>query len=482
MLTNETIDILGRLDLLTQPKAPCENILIVERDDLPAPRDWHDDLVRKGAQVRTEAWPGYADMMLDPQRTRVPLAVFAGLLGWLASTHRPSPRAAAAVTSKATVAIPATPVKSAAERLRAWAPADAPVLELPDGVVEAAVQIGSASSPLFAVLSTPARSNALRDEPGARRGFVMLNSGSVHHIGPNRLWVVLARRWAARGFTVLRLDLSGIGDSPARHGQPDNIVYSPEALRDIGIAIDHLRMREGIGECHLLGLCSGAFHAFAAAAQGHPVASAVMINPLTYAWNYAAEPVSGLTDYEVMKISAKYRRGFLALDPWIRLVRGQLDLRMIARVAAGAVAGWKARRLMWLRGALGVSARSALDLALDAAARNGVELKFVFAEGHAGHELLRRDAPYALPPLLAQGQASIHLVADADHTFTALDARLRLIDTLDRLLLAGAPMAAPAPAPAPAFKPVRARAATRALQVRPFAPDTGYSTNFGSFA
>ena len=49
---------------------------------------------------------------------------------------------------------------------------------------------------------------------------IFVNNGFGSHVGPSRLWVVLARRWAAAGLRCVRLDLSGIGDSPSREDSP----------------------------------------------------------------------------------------------------------------------------------------------------------------------------------------------------------------------------------------------------------------------
>ncbi len=53
------------------------------------------------------------------------------------------------------------------------------------------------------------------DGPAPDFAFVLLNAGVIHHVGPNRINVKLARRLADSGFTVMRFDLSGIGDSRA---------------------------------------------------------------------------------------------------------------------------------------------------------------------------------------------------------------------------------------------------------------------------
>ena len=42
---------------------------------------------------------------------------------------------------------------------------------------------------------------------------VWLNAGPQRRIGPNRMWVETARRWAALGVPTVRIDLTAIGDA-----------------------------------------------------------------------------------------------------------------------------------------------------------------------------------------------------------------------------------------------------------------------------
>lgn len=87
---------------------------------------------------------------------------------------------------------------------------------------------------------------------------IMANSGTDSHVGPNRLWVDLARQLAARGLRSLRFDLSGIGDSPTRPGQPAAVSYAPDAiddLCDVAAAVSP----DDPSNVVLVGLCSSAY-------------------------------------------------------------------------------------------------------------------------------------------------------------------------------------------------------------------------------
>jgi alpha-beta hydrolase superfamily lysophospholipase len=127
-----------------------------------------------------------------------------------------------------------------------------------DGCTETAVHLGPLG--LFGIVTEPA-------DAGDRPTLAFLNGGTDHHCGPNRIWVDWGRRLAALGFRVARLDLSGLGDSPVRPGQPTGRSYAPEAGEDVAAAVRALDEGSGVV---LLGLCSGARHALAAAAAGDP--------------------------------------------------------------------------------------------------------------------------------------------------------------------------------------------------------------------
>lgn len=411
VLSAATCGALSAVDLRTLLRPPAPRVLVVERDDLPDAVNWAPVLERLGAEVISARWPGYAAMVDDPQRAVTPQRIVVGVVDTLAAWQAGMPHTPAAAAAWGTTALQPSP-----------AAAEGPAS------TEAPVHIDVGGSSLFAVLHRPVE--AAGAASGPRPAVLMLNSGSVHSIGPNRLWVRLARRWAGQGLLVMRLDIAGIGDSAARSGAPDNVVYSPHAMADVAAALDHLRTREGAGPCHVMGLCSGAYHAFKAATTGLPVASALMINPLTYFWEQGTR-LTDIKDYEVIELADKYRTKLFTRQPWQRLLRGDLHLSLIATVAwrrLAHVAHLGARELArWLR----LPLKDDLARELRSAVRAHVGLRFVFASNAPGHTLLQQQSGRALARLIARGGVAIEFVADADHTFTQADARERLVRVLD---------------------------------------------------
>ena len=119
--------------------------------------------------------------------------------------------------------------------------------------------------------------HTVRADITSRHCLITLNNGVARSIGPGGAWVEVGRRAAALGWRVVRLDISGIGDSPARPGAADNVSYPVTAAADVGSVIGDLRA-EGVESFVLAGLCSGALLSFDAALEHPEIEAIVSIN------------------------------------------------------------------------------------------------------------------------------------------------------------------------------------------------------------
>jgi pimeloyl-ACP methyl ester carboxylesterase len=128
------------------------------------------------------------------------------------------------------------------------------------------------SGGLFGVFTEP-------DVPSDRPTVILLNAGLVHRVGPFRINVDLARRLAALGFSTLRMDLSGLGDSAPRPGEPD---LHRRVLADLKDAMDFLAEKRGASRFVVGGICSGAINAHRAAVADPRVVGAIMLDGYAY--------------------------------------------------------------------------------------------------------------------------------------------------------------------------------------------------------
>jgi pimeloyl-ACP methyl ester carboxylesterase len=138
-----------------------------------------------------------------------------------------------------------------------------------DELVEQAICIGP--SDLFCI-------ETQRASGSSGPTVIFVNNAFGSHVGPSRLWVLLARRWAAEGLRCVRLDLSGIGESPARPGQPEHVVRSPAAFDDLFDATRAL-CPDDPANVVFVGLCAGGYQALEAAVA-LKVRGVCVVNPV----------------------------------------------------------------------------------------------------------------------------------------------------------------------------------------------------------
>ena len=115
--------------------------------------------------------------------------------------------------------------------------------------------------------------------PSERPAVLFLNAGLLHHVGPNRLHVHLARLLAERGFTSLRFDLSGIGDSAVRE---DLLPRDRSVVSETREAMDHMQRVHGSERFVLFGICAGAEQAQRTGLEDERVAGTVLVDGLRY--------------------------------------------------------------------------------------------------------------------------------------------------------------------------------------------------------
>lgn len=137
---------------------------------------------------------------------------------------------------------------------------------------EIAVVFGSERN-LVGTLSLPSEGS------NQKVGFILLNAGVIHRIGPHRFNVKLARALVRQGFTTLRMDLSGQGDS-RRPAQPG--AFASQAVHDLRQAMDHLSRISDIHHFVIAGICSGAINGTAAALADPRVVGLWMLDTFAY--------------------------------------------------------------------------------------------------------------------------------------------------------------------------------------------------------
>lgn len=411
LLSRETCESLKGIDL-TRGAAPAPRVLLLERDDLPVSRSWHDRLQAEGCRVEQRRIPGYVDMMADAHINSVAQAFIDACVDHLRGLGTPVE----------TTPAPRLPLHPSA------------VLASGDAWIEETVV--SPGDGIFGILAKPRHR-----EPD--RALLVLNAGSVRHIGPGRFDVDFARCMAAAGMQVLRVDLTGIGDSPAREGAVENLPFGPDCVRDTAACVEWLRAR-GVRELTVGGICSGATHALRAAIAGQAIDAVYLINCGLFTVKPGFDHAADKRFDDIVH----YSRSVKSSRSWRKLLSGNVDVRRIAKVAAWKVV-LQGKSVVW-----DVARRVGLpmpgDLSRDFAAlvRRGVKVHFLYSGNDPGLVRLAIEAGSSVPRYCRAGHFSMHTFAGANHTFTQRWAQATLLKAL-RQILAPVVDAPPAPAFAP---------------------------------
>jgi pimeloyl-ACP methyl ester carboxylesterase len=336
VLPAATVADLDALDLTTlPPPATVTRALLLDRDGVAVDEGLRTFLSH--AAVTTAPGTGYAALMARPQESVPPRDVMSRVVDWLAEAASPGASAE-----------PKPPVEQADV----------------DGVRERIVGPG--------ILTEPAGQSA-----GVTA--VLLNAGAIRRIGPNRMWVDVARRWAMRGVPTVRVDLRSIGDADGADcwSGSDGQFYDESYRPEVTALLDDLVAR-GLPDRFVLGgLCSGAYWSFHLAQQDPRVVATVLLNPMTFAYDPFAA---------VLRTSRVLRRVWQA-SGWRKLLGGESSLSNVTTVLRAAAVRVVTQPLVRRRD-------DEVEPGLDRLRDKGVRTLLVFSAGEPLREELQRDGVF----------------------------------------------------------------------------------------
>ena len=284
------IELLG---LRTGRIAPARRILTVARPGGPLTSKFEDALRKLGTVCETTPFDGYSALMVNPEAAVFPKATFDRVTSWLLEDqHLP-------LSQVSKLALPTSHLVRV-------------------GVRETNLSFRE-SSRLYGVMSKPVRPSA--DLPA----IVFLNTGAISRAGMSGMWVTLARAFAGLGYSSLRFDLAGIGDSPIRVGQKGPFLHMQEAVTDVNDTLDWLET-QGYHKFILVGFCWGAQLACNIAMADPRIEGQILINPRRWFWSLDTLQAPMLSLRRVLSMAG-------TTSGWARLQRGHIPLSKIIDAA-----------------------------------------------------------------------------------------------------------------------------------------------------
>lgn len=289
-----------------------------------------------------------------------------------------------------------------------------------------------------ALVFGPAQSNIgiVADPPPgvARRdvGVIILNAGILHRVGPARIHVTLARALQELGFTSLRFDFSGIGDSPKRSATGS---FADAAVAEARAAMTSLSSLRGIERFLVVGICSGADVTVQAARADDRVVGAAVID--------------GFNILTPLFVLLQARRQIFKPRSWWRLVSGRsLTLRAMRHTVMSQESVQTSIIPSYADFVAGVRALTS----------RGTDVFMLFT-GRSPAFFRYSTAPrWRVRSWPSRGRLRVHHLRDTDHTFTLVKNQQLVVRLLTEWAVQAAGIARQnAPAAAVALEAPRAK-------------------------
>jgi pimeloyl-ACP methyl ester carboxylesterase len=293
-------------------------------------------------------------------------------------------------------------------------------------LAEQALLIGPRKS-LVGVITPPSATARRPDAPFV----VILNAGIIHRVGPNRMHVTLARTLAEAGHSVLRVDLSGLGDSELRD---DGLSPLDGNMADIRDVLDMLQTTRQMQKVVLVGLCSGADHSVIYAGSDPRVAGVVLLDP----------SIPRTLRYYLLH----YIKRVLQLRSWLNLALGRHPIWQMFKRRAAPLDVESVEEPDRLPNLEHPEVRAYLQNAYGRALAQGVQFLAVLTGDRERQHNHRRQLLDAFPQVSFGPQLRLEYFRDCDHTFTSEANRDRVISLIVQWMREAA-FEAVAPVPVP---------------------------------
>lgn len=188
---------------------------------------------------------------------------------------------------------------------------------------------------LFGILHRPER---------PRQGapvILLLSPGVKMRVAPHRMYNKMANRFAALGYTVLRFDFHGLGDSEGEAPEPllADLYGATQLGRyvpDTIAAMDWMQQTYGASQFVAAGLCGGALTGLLAAEKDPRIVSLLALSIPVVLDGANIDASQFMTPAQLEETRSSYLRKLSpgAWRSWVRLLTFQSDYRTIVRAIA----------------------------------------------------------------------------------------------------------------------------------------------------
>ena len=256
---------------------------------------------------------------------------------------------------------------------------------------------------ILGILSHPENStNKNNDLPA----LILLNAGIIYRIGPNRIYVKMAKEFAKNGFTTLRFDYSGLGDSVIYQ---DEEAFDSYQINECIDAMDFLEKETGTSKFILIGICSGGDVGFNTAIKDNRVAGIILINGQLH----EMEILRLLSPIIDKNINIRYyKKNLFNYKRWLKLISGKSfalkNIKYILSDRSHKKSG---------KNEIPISQNFSTDNWEHLINRN-IEIFLIYSQGSIGYDIFNLTLAKYMKKYIEMKKVDFKLIKDTDHVFT----------------------------------------------------------------
>lgn len=392
------------MDLLETADVRVSNLLYLHREELPANNKFSSHIKQLVFNTVISTFSGIDKMMTYPTETVVPELAISDICDFIARFGTSSE---------------SEPLMSASQLIKQLKSSSA--TEILKNVIynEEIIHFGENES-LFGVVThckKPINQGDL---------VVFLNCGAEHHVGPHRMYTQFSRQLSEEGYSSVRFDIEGIGDSVSIGRNEENEAYSPVVLSDIKEMLKRTKM-EGYKRFLFVGICAGAYHSFIANSKIslEGIVGAVVVNPLVFEWNYE-KPSSQSQSIKDQGEVSRYKKNLFSISTWKKIFSGKIRIIDNIKVLLNLLF-YRSKKLFsqMLAGNKNPVSQSLQDIDFF-----GRRIDIILAKSDPGYEILLSEARRMVKRLQKKNVLSVNFIEEADHGMSKSPMRKKLYEQL----------------------------------------------------
>jgi len=253
---------------------------------------------------------------------------------------------------------------------------------------------------------------------------LILNAGLIHRIGPNRIYVKLARHLAAKKFNTMRFDFSGVGDSGPRM---DKLPHEMSIVEETGQAMDYLTDKMGIKHFILIGLCAGATNSFRVASVDQRVRGIVLINTLVPRTMHSKEMSDSRYYWKTAFFQPMSWLKFILLKANYRSILRAVSFKIRASIFSSFLKSQESSEIVTeLKNSFRSIKERALNLLIISSGSDSLAIGDSYLRGVVGNDYDRMQN---------SGLLRNEIILKTDHNVTPIESQNKLIEIITEWLL-----------------------------------------------